>query len=145
MSVELVILVAVLVLGVGAVLFWLFKQDRNESGRQIQEMARQIIEAQKQDQTLQFLQREVNALRDQIGKSLAESAKVVIESQKNVGERLDRATDVVGQVQKQLGLLDSSTRQVYSVGKDIAQLQEILRAPKMRGAIGELFLGDLLA
>jgi DNA recombination protein RmuC len=31
------------------------------------------------------------------------------------------------------------------VGQDIASLQQILRAPKMRGNLGEQFLGDLLA
>jgi DNA recombination protein RmuC len=47
-------------------------------------------------------------------------------------------------VQTSLGSLGQATQQIFNVGKDIAQLQEILRAPKMRGTIGELFLGDLL-
>ena len=51
----------------------------------------------------------------------------------------------MGYVQKSLGALDAATKQVYDVGKNIAQLQEILRAPKLRGSFGELFLGDLLA
>jgi DNA recombination protein RmuC len=52
---------------------------------------------------------------------------------------------VVGRVQNSLGSLDRATQQVYAVGKDIAQLQDILRAPKIRGGFGELFLGDLLS
>jgi DNA recombination protein RmuC len=48
-------------------------------------------------------------------------------------------------VQASLGSLEQATQQVFSVGKDIASLQDLLRAPKMRGAIGELFLADLLS
>jgi len=113
--------------------------------KHMQKAIRLITENQKQDQPLQLLQREMNNLREQLNKNMTDSAKLIVESQKTVGERLDRAANVVGAVQKSLGILDEATKQVFSVGKDISQLQEILRAPKLRGSLGELFLGDLLA
>jgi DNA recombination protein RmuC len=68
----------------------------------------------------------------------------LMNSQKTVSERLDNAAKVVGEVHKELGSLSKASEQIFNVGKDIAGLQEILRAPKLRGSLGELFLGDLL-
>ena len=142
---NLAILLLPLLLGLGLVI-WLIKKDQRESQQRAEELARQLMEAQQRaNPAVEFLQREVSNLRDQMAKSLAESAKLVVDSQRTVGERLDKAADVVGRVQNQLGNLDRATQQVFNVGKDIAQLQEILRAPKLRGSFGELFLGDLLA
>ena len=97
----------------------------------------------------------INALRSEwsdtlskntelILKQLNESAKVQQMVSSNMGERLDSAAKVFGDVKKSLGSLDEKTQQIYEVGKDIASLQEILRAPKMRGGLGELFLESLL-
>lgn len=64
-------------------------------------------------------------------------------SQLNI--RLDNAAKVIGGVENKLGKLEESSKQIYEIGKDISSLQNILRAPKLRGGLGELFLGDLLS
>jgi len=92
-----------------------------------------------------MMQKQIEALRRQLAQGLSDSARLVSDSQKSVGERLDRAADVVGRVQNTLGSLEKATEQIFTVGKDIASLQDLLKAPKLRGSLGELFLGDLLA
>lgn len=48
------------------------------------------------------------------------------------------------QIQQNLGQLTEAGRHMEQVGKEISSLSDLLRAPKLRGGIGELFLGDLL-
>ncbi|MBI4135447.1 DNA recombination protein RmuC [Candidatus Uhrbacteria bacterium] len=83
-------------------------------------------------------------IRD-VNAHLKENREAMSGSTKTMGERLDNAAKVVGLLQHKLGELGEATKQVFMVGKDISSLQEILRAPKLRGGLGELFLGDLLS
>lgn len=66
------------------------------------------------------------------------------DADQRLGTRLESATKAVSDVRQHLGKLEESQRRLYEVGKDIAGLQDLLRAPKMRGGIGELFLEELL-
>ncbi|MFO7638937.1 MAG: DNA recombination protein RmuC, partial [bacterium] len=102
-----------------------------------------------------MLQQQLDALRDQTGRGLsdmsgrldqrlAELDRRMGDTVSGIGSRLDSANSTVQNVQVALGELSQATRQVFEVGRDIRSLQDILRAPKLRGIIGEFFLGDLL-
>jgi DNA recombination protein RmuC len=52
---------------------------------------------------------------------------------------------VFGSVQKGIGEVAEATNQILALGQDIVALQDILRAPKPRGGLGEIMLGNLLA
>lgn len=64
---------------------------------------------------------------------------------RTVGERLDNAARTVTELGSKMMKVEEATRRVFEVGKDIAGLQQILRAPKVRGGLGEVFLSDILA
>jgi len=128
---------------------------------------RRSLERRDDGGSLLLLQQQLDALRTQLGQALAgqsqlvgqqiaqlttqmnerlrEGGELVQRSQASLGERLDRASQVVGEVQRGLGELREATARVYEVGRDVATLHDILRAPKLRGGLGELLLGDLLA
>jgi DNA recombination protein RmuC len=92
----------------------------------------------------QSIQLELGQLLGQVQLRLKENADMLNQTQQSLGERLDNAARVVGSVQRSLGGLEEANRRIYEVGKDIASLQEILRAPKLRGGLGEFFLEELL-
>jgi len=88
---------------------------------------------------------QVSALTQQVNEQLHRVAEQMQASSGQIGQRLDGAARVMGELQKNLGELSQASQQIFELGKSIATLEEVLRPPKMRGALGELFLGELLA
>jgi DNA recombination protein RmuC len=64
-------------------------------------------------------------------------------------ERLDKQLGETGRsvtdVRERLAAMTKTNEQILEVTKDVASLQDILRAPKIRGGFGEQMLGDILA
>ncbi|HEY7164492.1 MAG TPA: DNA recombination protein RmuC [Candidatus Binatia bacterium] len=100
--------------------------------------------AQILDSSAQLIQQQLGQMAGQVNERLRENSEILQKTQQTLGERLDNAARVVGNVQKSLGGLEEANRKIYEVGRDIASLQEILGAPKLRGGLGEYFLEDLL-
>lgn len=88
---------------------------------------------------------QLNAVTGQLNERLKEMSRVIQETHRGVGERLDSTVSIITNLQNNLGKLQEANRQIFEVGKDIACLQDLLRAPKFRGEMGETMLGNLLA
>ena len=90
------------------------------------------------------INQQLSAITQQVNERLKETFQALQEGHKTVGERLDSANQVFGEVQKSLGRLEETHRQIYEISKDISSLQDLMRAPKFRGEMGETLLGRLL-
>ena len=63
----------------------------------------------------------------------------------SLDKRLSRNTESIDKITQTHLKLIEETKGIQSVGKDIAELQRILKAPKLRGILGELSLENLLS
>ncbi len=132
---------------------------------------REIRAREEKNQGFLLLQQQIDSLRDQVSRSLDGNVQLIhqqlttlsgqVTSQLNsmgtqVREQvgtgmglLQKASqnfsDRVQEVQSRLAQLDEANKRILEVGRSISSLQEILRAPKIRGGLGEFMLGDLLA
>ena len=96
-------------------------------------------------QLAQLVTTQLGTLSSQVSDQLASTAQLLQRQEGTLGERLTAVQGVVADVRERLGGLTETGRRLTELAQDLASLQEILRAPKARGAIGEWLLGDLLA
>ena len=95
----------------------------------------------------------LNVLKEEWSARLSEEMKrvwtqfqeQVRTTESSVSQKLQQANETFAKVSQELGRVQKATEQVESVGRNVASLQELLRAPKLRGGLGEFFLADLLS
>jgi DNA recombination protein RmuC len=81
----------------------------------------------------------------QVNARLNQMSAAIQESSSAIGRNLGDITGIFGNIRENLGRLEESNRSIYAIGKDISSLQELLRAPKFRGQMGETMLENLLS
>ena len=97
------------------------------------------------DPGMLLLQQQMQGFQDRLDRFNESVNSNLKQGNQALSERLDNAAKVVGEVQNRLGKLAQTNEQILGISKNIASLEDMLRAPKFRGGMGELFLGDLLA
>ena len=130
------IIIAVLA-GAGLVLLFLLYvivRSLKASSRQIEDLRR----SQAENPALSLMQQQIGQLTQQVSQQLQNMSSQFQKTTGDIGQTL-------GDVQSHLGKVEVTTREVLDKAKNIASLEDLLRAPKFRGGMSEFFLGDLLA
>jgi DNA recombination protein RmuC len=97
------------------------------------------------NKNISLLNEQLRTINEQVNQQLQLVNQQLQNSSGQIGQRLDSAREVISKVSERLGELSKTSEQIHEVGKNISTLQEILRPPKLRGGLGEQFLGELLS
>ena len=131
MATETVLILGAIAAGFAAVLY-LLNQKLTPLAKPKDDEAMKVMSdwmKQNSDQGNQ-MQKRVDALTQTVSKQL-------FEGNKHINERLDNASKVIGKVSKELG-------EMSEIGRQMKDLQDFLKSPKLRGNIGEQVLKELL-
>jgi DNA recombination protein RmuC len=91
------------------------------------------------------LSEQMRSISESVANRLKDNVTVIQHTQTSVGERLDTASKIISELKGKMGEIEESNKQIFQLGKDLNQLQNLLKAPKFRGGLAEYMLSELLS
>ncbi len=137
LEIAAVTIIVLLILVLGFMFYFYGLNTRRETD--------EIKAREKSDQALEIMRQQMESLREQVNTQLGTVNRQLLDATGQIGNRLDSASQMIGNVHKSLGELGEASKHIYDIGKDISSLQNILQPPKLRGILGEVFLEELLS
>ena len=134
MALILTIVVGVLVLVVIGLLVWLIISNSANA----EKMAGQRASTSLLQQQLEALKTSQDDTKDKLQKSM-------LDGQTNISRNMQAGQEVLDRLNKQIGELQGTNKQMMQIGTEVRRLQNILSSPKLRGQMGEWSLENLLA
>jgi len=120
-------LLTIIIVGLGIVIYLLFRQRRKPDDF-----------SQKFEAFFIQINQRLDSVQKEVGERLRDNVSLMQQSHQHTSK-------TVIDVQTKLTQLEEATKRIFEVGKDISSLHDILRAPKIRGGLGEYMLADLLS
>jgi DNA recombination protein RmuC len=134
METILTVVIAVLVVVVLGLLVWLISSSF--AGRK--EIAGQAASLGALTQQLETLKAAQDDTKDKLQKSL-------LDGQTNISRNMQASQEVLDRLNKQIGELQGTNKQMMQIGTEVRRLEDILSSPKLRGQMGEWSLENLLS
>ncbi len=102
----------------------------------------------KTDKALDFLQKEIQNLRDSFEKRMSGTSRELNEAVRSQFSESQKLLSIVSEhlasVKKEVGSFSETNKQVVNFAEQLKQLQDVLKNPKQRGVLGEYYLEAVL-
>jgi DNA recombination protein RmuC len=85
-----------------------------------------------------------DAMDQKVQDVMKQNVEIIDKGHDRFSKSLDNTGKTIGELQQKMVQLDEANKKIFELGKDISSLQDILKAPKLRGGFGELVLADIL-
>lgn len=140
---QTLILIIVLIAGMaGAIIYILsnqIKKLQGNGGEENKVLMEWLKDMKKSvERNSDVLERQMDTQRKSIEEQLKDQREVMSKQTKLIWERLTEAQNVIGNIHKQIGGIEE-------FGKDIKDLSNVLKSPKLRGGLGEQILAEMLS
>jgi len=134
MELILTVVIIVLVLTVLGLLVWLIISNSANAEKMAGQQA-----------SIGLLQQQLEALKSSQDDTKDKLQKSLLDGQTNISKNMQAGQEVLDRLNKQIGELQGTNKQMMQVGTEVRRLQDILSSPKLRGQMGEWSLENLLA
>ena len=134
--ISLIVLVFVLILLVVFVLYQLSTLKKNDSDKVLLTWLSEMKNSL--ERNTDVLDTKLDRQQQSLSEELRSYRSSIENQTKHISDRLETAAKLVSDVQNNLGI-------ITDFGKDIKDLSNVMRSPKLRGGLGEKMLEDILA
>jgi DNA recombination protein RmuC len=130
---------AILLLGVGAAA--LFLARAKESGARLDQV---LAETARTREAAQSVDRRFEELRRGMEARVGGVEKRLDTGQQSIAEHLGRSGSLLQEVGEKLGRLHEASQRIEKLAGEVTRLEDLLKPPKLRGTLGEMFLEQAL-
>jgi DNA recombination protein RmuC len=130
----LTVIISVLVLVVLGLLVWLIISNSANAEKMASQQA-----------SISLFQQQLDALKAAQDDTKDKLQKSMLDGQTNISRNMQASQEVLDRLNKQIGELQGTNKQMMQIGIEVGRLRDILSSPKLRGQMGEWSLENLLS
>jgi DNA recombination protein RmuC len=135
------IAIAAGLVAVGAVLFHLVSQRSRESASRLD---RVLVETAAAREASESVDRRFEELRRTVELRVQGIERGLLEGQKGVADHLASSGRLLSEVGEKVGRVFEASQKIERLAGEVTRLEDLLKPPKLRGALGETFLEQAL-
>ncbi|HKD17543.1 MAG TPA: DNA recombination protein RmuC, partial [Thermoanaerobaculia bacterium] len=140
-SVAFVGLVLVMLAAVGGAVLVFLARSREAAAR----IDRLLAETARAREASQSVDRRFGELRQAVEKRVEGVEQRLVTEQRSVADHLGKSGSLMRELGEKLGRLHETSQRIEKLAGEVTRLEDLLKPPKLRGTLGEMFLEQALA